>query len=142
MKTGLLKRTDYAVVMTNRRVLFAQITAAMLKENVQTARDQAKADGKGFFKQWGAQIAAGFNYADRYLAWSPEQVLAETQGNWALDIASIQKVKYRAGMVGDAETNSTPDRIIIKTSDQKYTLELTGGSSNATRKAFIEAGLI
>ncbi|MDO9557967.1 MAG: zinc-ribbon domain-containing protein [Coriobacteriia bacterium] len=142
MKAGLLKRVTYTLVMTNYRILFAQTTSAMLKQNVMEARDSAKAEGGGFFKQWGAQISAGFNYADRYLEMTPEQVLAETPGNWALEIARIQKVKYKVGMVGDAETTSTPDKITIKTANQKYVLELSGGSTNATRQAFIDAGLI
>jgi hypothetical protein len=142
MKAGLIKRVQYTLVMTNYRVLFAQTTSEMLKQNVMQARDNAKAEGGGFFKQWGAQISAGFNYADRYLAMTPDEVLAETAGNWALAIAAIQKVKYKAGMVGDADTPSTPDKVVIKTADQKYVLELSGGSSNATRQAFIDAGLI
>lgn len=142
LKAGVIKRVNYTVVMTNYRILFAQTTTAMLKQNVAEARDTAKAEGGGFFKQWGAQIASGFNFADRYLEMTPEQILAETAGNWALEISRIQKVKYRVGMVGDSETPSTPDKVTIKTADKKYVLELTGFSTNSTRQAFIDAGLI
>ncbi len=142
MKAGLIKRVTYTLVMTNHRILFAQSTQEMMKQHVNEARDKAKAEGGGFFKQWGAQIASGFNLADRYLEMDPAQVLAETPGNWALDISQIQKVKYKVGMVGDSDTASTPDRVTIKTADQKYSLELSGGSTNSTRQAFIEAGLI
>lgn len=142
MKAGLIKRVNYSLVMTNHRVLFAQTTSQMLKDNVEQARAAAKDSGGGFFKQWGAQIAAGFNYADRYLEMSPAQVLAETPGNWALDIGAIEKVKYKAGMVGDAETSSTPDRVVIRAQGQKYVLEVTSGGNTSVRKALIDAGLI
>ena len=143
LKAGLIKRVQYTLVMTNYRILFAQTTSAMLKQNVMEARDNAKAEGAGFFKQWGAQISAGFSFADRYLEMTPDQILAETPGNWALEIGRIQKVKYKAGMVGDADSAGTPDKVVIKTPDQKYVLELSSGSSStATRKALIEAGLI
>ena len=53
-KMKSLGRYDsYAGVVTTERMIFAQLTADMLNQAAQQARDQAKAEGKGFFGQWG-----------------------------------------------------------------------------------------
>lgn len=141
MKSGMIKRTSYVIVMTDRRLVFAQQTAEMLKQAAMQARDQAKESGKGFFGQWGAQIAATMSHAERYRTMHPDQALAETPGNWQLDVAAITGVKVRMGQHSDENTNATPDKLIIKTSSGKHTFEMQTGTGSEARKAFREAGL-
>lgn len=136
-----LKAKAYTLVLTDRRMVFAQLTTAMTKAAVMEARDTAKAEGKGFMGQWGAQIKAGFTYSQRYLSMTPEQALAETPGNFAVENSAIRKVKFKAGMAGDAESASTPDTMTIITDGQKYKFNVDGGLGQA-KKAMLEARLI
>ena len=58
-KPKSLGRWDtYTGVVTSQRLIFAQMTNEMLKTAVQQSRDQAKAEGKGFFGQWSDQLKA------------------------------------------------------------------------------------
>ncbi len=142
LKSGFMgmKRTNYTLILTEWRVAFAQVTADMLKRAVADARDDAKASGKGFFGQWGAQMNAYFSLAERYRTMPVDQALAETPGNFAVDRRAIQKVKLKIGTVGDEDVGPTSDRLIIKTTDGKYDLELGGGVGSA-KDALRQAGL-
>jgi hypothetical protein len=91
MKT--LGRYDtFAGVVTTERMIFAQLTADMLNQAAQQARDQAKAEGKGFFGQWADQLRGTFGYTNKYLTMPPQTILAETTGNWALYNNSISRI--------------------------------------------------
>jgi len=73
-------------------MIFAQLTADMLNQAAQQAREQAKAEGKGFFGAWGDQLKATFGYTNKYLTMPPQAILAETPGNWALYNNSISQI--------------------------------------------------
>ncbi|PKQ36837.1 MAG: hypothetical protein CVT59_10630 [Actinobacteria bacterium HGW-Actinobacteria-1] len=135
-----LKRTSYTLVMTQSRLIFAQLTSDMLKAAIEQARSETKADGGGFFKQWGAQIGASFSYAERYWQLSPDAALAETPGNFMIDRRTIEKMKLHAGMTRE-DTADDPDYITLKAAGTKYKLLLSGSYAHA-KEALIRAGLI
>ncbi len=83
---------SYAGVVTTQRMIFAQLTADMLNQAAQQARDQAKAEGKGFFGAWGDQLKATFGYTNKYLTMQPQAILVETPGNWALYNNTINQI--------------------------------------------------
>ena len=85
----------YTGVMTGQRLIFAQMTNDMIKAAAQQARDQAKAEGKGFWGQWADQMKGTFGYAQRYLAMQPQAILAETPGNFALYNNTIGEIKLK-----------------------------------------------
>jgi hypothetical protein len=85
----------YAMVITNWRSLFPQISGDMIKEAAAEAQRKGKEDGKGFMARWGDQLKATFNYAQRYWNISPEDILKETPGNFAIENAGIREIKVR-----------------------------------------------
>ena len=85
----------YTGVLTNQRLIFAQMTSEMMKAAVQQARDQAKAEGKGFFGQWADQLKGTYSFSQRYLSMQPSAVLAETPGNFSLDNNAINEIKLK-----------------------------------------------
>jgi hypothetical protein len=93
----------YAGVVTSTRMIFAQVTDEMVKQSVSAARDQAKAEGKGFFGQWASQLANSFGYTKRYLSMAPATILAETAGNFAYDNGSIYEVKVKHKEIRDSD---------------------------------------
>jgi hypothetical protein len=108
-KMKSLGRWDtYTGVVTSQRMIFAQMTSEMMKNAVQQSRDQAKADGKGFWGQWGDQLRATLGYSQRYLSMPPQMILAETPGNFELSNNAISEIKVKVkrneeGQVHDLE---------------------------------------
>jgi hypothetical protein len=95
-KPKSLGRWDtYTGVLTNQRLIFAQMTNEMMKAASQQSREQAKAEGKGFFGQWSEQLKGFYGYTRRYLAMQPSVILAETPGNFALDNNTIREIKLK-----------------------------------------------
>lgn len=93
-KPKSLGRYDtFTAVVTGARMIFAQMTSEMLKDSIQAARDQAKAEGKGFWGQWEEQLRASFSYSQRYLSMDPAAALSETPGNFAVNNDAIREIK-------------------------------------------------
>ncbi len=82
-------------VLTTHRMLFAQMTSQMVTDAAMQARNQAKAEGKGFFGQWGDQLRATFGYTQKYLTMEPNAIVAETPGNFAVNNNTVSEVKLR-----------------------------------------------
>ena len=108
----------YTGVVTNQRMIFAQMTNDMLTAASQQAKAQAKAEGKGFFGQWGDQLKATFGYAQRYLTMPPQTILAETPGNFAIDNNSIYEVKVKTR--GDEQRQIYELEVEFKSAQGKF----------------------
>jgi hypothetical protein len=78
-KPKSLGRYDaYTGVVTNERFIFAQLTSQMITDAATQAKNQAKAEGKGFFGQWGDQLKATTSYTQRYLSMNPDAILRDS----------------------------------------------------------------
>jgi hypothetical protein len=126
IKTGFLKSEEWVLVVTNQRLLGARITDELRKRIVEDAKAAAKASGKGLLRQWGAQIKAHYAIGERYLAMTPEAVLAETPGNWALLPGQVKEIKVERKSRGGAGDDG-PDidflRITVETAAGKSAYE-------------------
>jgi hypothetical protein len=104
IKTGFLKSEEWVLVVTDQRLLGARMTSELRKQIMEEAQARAKASGSGRLGQWGAKIKAGFAIGERYSAMTPEAVLAETPGNWALSPGQVKEIKVeRKSRGGDDE---------------------------------------
>ena len=133
-----LKQKTYTLVITDRRLVFAEFTTERATAMVNAARDGAKADGKGFFGQWGAQLKSTAGYQDVYWQMSPDAALAETPDNWAIERSEYQGAKFRRG--ASDENTSNPDVLKIKAASGKYKFHISG-SLRDLKKTFQEVGL-
>lgn len=124
----------YNLVVTNRRSIFAKLTNEIATETVKMRRDQAAADGKGFFGQWKAQLAGLINYGDRYFALTPDQALNETQGNFAVDNSMIRGIKTKSEG-GDEDEKSTWE-IEISTVSEKLKFQTQYDPRNILKQAY------
>jgi hypothetical protein len=70
---------SFALVVTTRRMIVAQLTSEMLTKAANDARENAKSEGKGFFAAWGAQLKTAFTYSGKYLEMPPDSIIAETR---------------------------------------------------------------
>jgi len=134
-----VKQQTYSLILTDYRIIFAQLTKEKMTELIGQARDGAKSQGKGFFGQWGAQIGASGKYHQVYWQMSPEAALAETPGNFAIDRAAIKKVKFHSSTSGD-DSSPMMEYVIIKTSAGKHKLRVNG-SLSMVKRAFRDAGI-
>ena len=124
IKTGLLKSESWVLVVTDQRLIGARITDELMKSIVEQARAAAKASGSGFFGQWGAQLKASFALGQRYCAMTPEAILAETPGNWALLPGQVSAIKVqRASRAGGDEVEIDYLKITIETAGGKGSYE-------------------
>lgn len=85
----------YALVVTDRRMILAQLTADMLNAAYKDAAERAKADGKGFLEQWAHQMTVAFQYCQKYETMTPEFALAETKGNRAIENLRISEINLK-----------------------------------------------
>jgi hypothetical protein len=85
----------YCGVVTNQRLIFAQISGQMVSQATLAAKEQAKAEGKGFWGQWKEQLKASMGISKKYLTMQPSAILAETPGNFAFGNNTISELKIK-----------------------------------------------
>ena len=108
----------YTIVVTNRRMILAQMTQSLLNAAIMEAQAKAKAEGKGFFAIVKDQMAAQFRFALRYETMPPDQSLAETAGNFAIENTQITAITLKLNDSGEMEY--TEFKIIIESSGGKF----------------------
>jgi hypothetical protein len=119
-KPKSLGRYDsFSGVLTGQRLIFAQMTGDMMKDAIKQAREQAKAEGNGFFGQWADQLKASASYAQRYYSMPASAALSETQGNFALHNSSINEIKLKLKDSGN-QANAHEFEMEIKSSSGNY----------------------
>ncbi len=119
-KPKSLGRYDtFSAVITNQRFIVAQMTADMMKEAATRAKEQAKAEGKGFLGQWSDQLKATSNFSRRYYEMSPPDILSETQGNFAIPNGTIEEVRLKLKDLG-RQTNRREFEIEVRSKSGKY----------------------
>ena len=126
-KPKSLGRWDtYTGVLTSQRLIFAQMTSEMIKTAAQQSRDQAKAEGKGFFSQWSDQLKATWGYSQRYMTMPPQTILAETPGNFELYNSTISEIKVK--LKGDDERQMRYFEVEFHTTAGKFEFHMDENS--------------
>jgi hypothetical protein len=128
-KPKSLGRYDtFTGILTDRRFIIAQMTSEMLKDAAMQARQQAKAEGRGFFGQWQEQLKATFGYTKKYLTMQPQAILAETPGNFAVDNPTISEIKVKVKHLGN-QNDRDEYEIEIHSSYGKYEYRMDENSN-------------
>jgi hypothetical protein len=91
-KSGMFHSDVFALVVTDRRLIAARITSDLMKRIVEQARARTKAEGGGFFAQWGAQLSASIWVGRRFLEMTAEAILAETPGTWWVGPDQVRRI--------------------------------------------------
>lgn len=122
-KPKSLGRYDaFTGIVTNQRMIFAQMTNQMITDAAAQARAEAKAEGKGFFGQWGDQLKATFLYSRKYLTMDPNAVSAETPGNFAINNNCISEISLKLKDIsrGQQNVDQVEFQIEVSSSQGKY----------------------
>lgn len=129
-KPKSLGRYDaFTGVLTSQRFIFAQMTSEMLKDAAMQARDQVKAEGKGFFGQWSEQLKASFGYTRKYLTMQPSAIIAETPGNFAINNDAIREIKLKLKNKGQQDSHHHEFEVEIHSPAGKYEYRMDENSN-------------
>ena len=126
----------HTMVITNYRILFARSTVADFKRIAAELKQQARDAGLGRLGQWGAQQRAQDMLAAECAAMAPTDLLARHPKNFAIDRATVTKLKLRRV----ENENTSENRLTIKTTGKNYKL-LLGVSVDSARKTLLGVGL-
>ena len=78
--------------------------------------------------------ARGDELTARYSDMTPEEILAESEGNFSIPANQVEKVRVdRHAGGGDIDTSGGPDRIILKTLLGKQVFVFTGKGTDSAR---------
>jgi hypothetical protein len=137
-KPKSLGRYDtFTGILTDRRFIIAQMTSEMLKDAAMQARQQAKDDGKGFFGQWQEQLKATFGYTKKYLTMQPQEILAETPGNFAVDNPTISEIKVKVKHLGNQNDHHEYEiEIHSSTGNCEYRMDENSNFTDLLKKVY------
>ena len=108
------------IVVTTRRMILVQMTAAMINAAVAEAQAKAKAEGKGFFGIMKDQLSAQFRYAIRYETMNPDMALAETPGNISVENARITAINMKLRDTGSGEMEYMEFKMSVESADGRF----------------------
>ncbi|MEZ5334945.1 MAG: hypothetical protein R2741_06780 [Methanolobus sp.] len=109
----------FTLIATPDTTIMAKVTREMLNQVVKDSRAQAKAEGKGFFGQWGAQISGANKYAERYANMSAQTALSENEANFAIPNSAISSVKVKRKSHSDDDRTYYTWELIINSDSGK-----------------------
>lgn len=131
-------RSDtYTLVVTADRMVFAELTGDMMKQAAMEAQREGKEEGKGFFSRWGDQLKACMTYSDRYWHMAPDEALHENPRNFAIQNASVKKIKVSAkdDSRGQDDVGRSYTELKIEASVGKFEFKVDGRDSRSVKEA-------
>ena len=135
LQKGIFARKSYGIGFTANRIIFASITNDMLKDAVAKAKDDAKAEGKGFFGKMAAQMSATGKLVEDIFSMPQNNILAMNSDNFAIDNQQVKKIKYKINTNTDPDYQTTNSSyLLIQTFSDKYKVIIRGGASKGKFK--------
>jgi hypothetical protein len=119
LRSGLFGQKSHTLVITDRRLIVAELTSKMIAEQTARIVAESKSRGEGLAARWGKQFEAPAAAVQRYYEMPPEQIVAENKGNWAAPLAQIQSCKL------EERPNEDDSDVIL-------TIKWSGGKSSFT----------
>jgi len=98
-RKGLFGMQAFNLLLTDRRIIAAEMTKEMLKEEARRAAAEAK--GAGAVNRMMATMTSGIHLYMRYETMDPAAALAENPGNFALERAQLQSIRVKGGDTDD-----------------------------------------
>lgn len=132
-----VRQRRYTLVVTDRWIVFAELTKDRVSGLTHQASDDAKTAGKGLLGRVGAQMRSIDGVAAAYWEMSADAALGDTPGNFAIERSAIRKVKFKSKAAGEGPVT---DYVVIKTGSETYKLEVSG-SLRQVRESFGQAGI-
>jgi hypothetical protein len=115
-------RATFTMVLTPSRMVFAHLSTKAMNQLVADARDEAKADGKGVFKQWAAQMSWLNLLLARYQSMTVDQILAQDPESFFIPNATVSRVRVQR-----IQHHSDPNSSSSSEERTRLTIETTAG---------------
>ena len=132
-----MKQKRYTLVVTDRRIVFAELIKERVSELTHHAGDDAKTAGEGLLGRVGARMRSIDGVPATYWKMSPDAALGETPGNFAIERSAIRKVKFKSTT---GREGPDTDSVVIKTDSETYRLQVAG-SLRRVQETFGQAGI-
>ncbi len=137
MVSGLNRRKGFLgmsadafnLVITPQRLIFAFISNKTMQDAVMAARREAKEQGKSALGQWAAQMGWLGVMARRYQSMTPDEILAQYPGSFAIPRAEVKRVK-----VDESDDDDGPStiQVIVEAQSGRHAFQtsmMSGGAS-------------
>ncbi len=111
--TGLFGNKCYNLVVTDKRLIAAELTSQMIKDSAKKNADESKARGEGILKRMASTMFSGVNYHEKYFSMPVEQIISENPNNFVIEPKMVRKIKVSYKTI-DAEQNKYQNEIKIK----------------------------
>ena len=136
-------RDTFTLLTTPTRLVFAYLDPKAMNQLVAEARADAKAQGKGFLGQWGAQMGWLNGLVRRYQTMSVDAILAQTPGSFYIPNATVTRVRVRQVSTNSESNIRDQTRIVIDTTGGKHKFDLaqTVGVSHREVKQRLQQAL-
>lgn len=122
----------FNMLLTPNRLVFAVMTTKMMNDAVKDARADAKAEGKGFFGQWGAQLGWLKTVQRQYQSMPIDAILNQYPGSFLISNSEIKKVRFHENT--DDDSGRTESEITIETVRGKFKFKLVYTSISDAKK--------
>ncbi len=121
--SGMLGQHSHTLVVTNYRMIFAEVTKQLL--NQERERAVAGVQDEGMMSRWKAQMSSHFNFHNRYYNMPPQSILQESPNNYELRPDQIKSVKIKAGHYDYGSGQQYSNKMVIKSSigKKKFTFD-------------------
>jgi hypothetical protein len=131
IKLGLFKSATMAMIVTNRRFVFAEITNDMLAAQAEKIKKRSAEEKPGFF----GRMAMAMNVNNELLAdlgkGDPDEVSPGSPKNFVVPVEGVVqgRVNNETKYDCDGDFNRSDTVVLLKTADKKYELTLKGATS-------------
>jgi len=135
-------RSDtYTLVVTDSRMVFAELTADMMKLAAAEAQRKGKEEGKGFLARWGDQIKACMTFSERYWSMTPDEALLENSKNFSIANPTVRKisVKAKSDSKGPDDVDRSYTELKVESTAGKFEFKVDGNDrsvKDALRRVF------
>ncbi len=132
LRTGMFGNKSYSLVVTDRRLIFAEITNELLKQE----REKAVSDsGGGFMSKWKASMGSHYSFHERYYDMDPDDTLKENQNNFEIRPDQIRSVKLRSSNAWSNDGKQSPNKMVVKWTGGKNKYNFQRVNTNEVKKA-------
>jgi len=125
-RKGMFGVETWTLVVTDRRLIFAELTQKMMNEAVRQAQQKAKQQGKGLLAQMAAQMGWMGDVMERYEGMAPEESLGEGPNNFFIPNSAVQRAWVERHVEHQRDVDKTTYNLRIESNAGKYAFELKG----------------
>ena len=125
------------LILTPTRMVFVPVTSKEMNDAVRTARDNAKAQGRGWLGQIAAQMAWVDVVCDRYRSMPVDAVLARYPDSFYILNNQVSRIRFRETVHDD---DATPDlQMIVESTGGKYRFDVSKAPGGDVKRRLRQA---